>query len=856
MRYCRSPIAMALTVASWACLGAWQGYASAPNILLIVSDDQGVQMGAMGTPGLSTPNMDSIAAQGMLFNKAYVPHPTCSVSRASIMTGTMPHTHGTLVNVNEHFGPDPSGNSWFSNPSSPYNQNQIDPSLPTIVEMLDNNGYRTAVTSKLHQSPHHRYPFDVWIDGEIDGVDVASSQNTTLQQFMVDSDNAGSPFFAMVNLRSPHRPLGNFQENSQPDPDPNLIEIPASFPDTQVIRDDWIQYLKAVQRTDDKVGEALQALSNSGLENDTVVIFMGDHGPAYHNAKWTPYNFGLHVPMVVKGPGIQQGVATNELASSIDLMPTLLEMAGIAPPPVQQGRSLKGLLEGSENTLDRDYVVGELIHPSGLQERSVHEERYHLIHRSNVSGNRIVPADNRVLVPWGNPVYQEVIDQQALFPAAYQQLTEIHNGALGGTPQTLEFYDLQNDPWEVNNLAADPNYAPHINRLQVALQVWAVETNDSATQLYSLTAPPVTSNAPASASDDFNGLSGDLGANANWTTQYFGSEGADFTLTSDLVDAPPGSRVLATLDGLERGSIDDFTISVDKRFNGTGVGGGLVFGYVDDDNFFEFQLLDGRSSPGGINKDLRLIQVLDGVQSVLLFDNSLTNYAGGWWNLEAHYTSQTQTLELTILDNLGQTYFNDSVVMTSPLAEDSQFGISTWSSGTSQFDNFSADLVAGGFPLQLNLLGDFNGDGMLSTADIDTLMASYGDSSPAVAELNIATPDDSIDRNDLLEWLQVLLPIVSGFESALGDTNLDGRVDALDLATWEQNYGNGSGMLWSDGDFDGDGDVDGKDFLTLQSNLGFVSSLSPPTVSTVPEPSTTCIAVLLATMICSSRRRK
>ena len=287
------------------------GAGSAPNILLIVTDDQGLQMGAYGTPGVSTPNMDAIANSGVRFNKAYVPHATCSVSRAALLTGTVPHTNGTLVNVNEHFGPDPTGESWYGSPGSPYNLNRIDAALPTLVELLDANGYRTAITSKFHMSPHDRFPFDVWINGEVNGTDVATNTATTLQQFMTNSAAGSSPFFAMVNIRSPHRPLAGFQTSSQPNPDPNVVEIPASLPQTQVVKNDWIQYLKAVQRTDDVVGDAMQSLNASGLEDDTIVIFLGDHGPAYHNAKWTPYDFGLHVPLVIKGPGIEQGVVTR-----------------------------------------------------------------------------------------------------------------------------------------------------------------------------------------------------------------------------------------------------------------------------------------------------------------------------------------------------------------------------------------------------------------------------------------------------------------------------------------------------------------------------------------------------------------
>ncbi|MEN1678992.1 MAG: sulfatase-like hydrolase/transferase [Planctomycetota bacterium] len=812
-----------------ALLPAWASAADRPNILMIVTDDQGAQMGALGTPGVSTPNMDAIAAGGTLFRNAFVPHPTCSASRAAIMTGTLPHTNGTLTNVNEFFGPDPSGESWYSNPNSPYNRNSINPALPTLIEKLDDAGYRTAVTSKLHLATHDRFPFDVWISGEINGNDVATGRSTTLERFLTGNGPQDDPFFAMVNIRSPHRPLNSFQSNSQPDPDPSVVEIPATLPDTPAVRDDWVRYLKAIQRSDDLVGEALTALSNSGRESDTLVVFLGDHGPAYHNGKWTPYDLGLRVPMAIRGPGFQQGAVTDELASSLDLMPTLLEAAGIESPAVQHGESLIGVLSGTGG-VERGYVIGEVPHPSGHTERSVHDQRHHLIYRTNRDAARLVPADNRDAV-WGNCVYQETIDQQNAFPAAYERLQQIDNGTLGGSPPEFELYDLQNDKWETTNLAADPQQAAVLNRMKVALQVDAVRTEDTATRIFATQPQRTGGTIRLDLADGFDGV-GPLDADPAWTTQLLGASSADFEITGGVVDAPPGPRALATRDGAALGVGEDFAVSVETRFPSTGVGGGVVFGYTDNDNYHELQLLDGRSTPGGVGKDLRLRQRSGGVESQLLFTSDLPNYSGGWYEVNAAYDADTASLQIDILDDAGQPYYSETVVLTSPLPAGGQFGFSTWSSNASEFDNFSLRLgdnvTADGLPV----LGDLNGDGRLSLLDAAAFESALGQDGAANAAFNFVTPDEMIDETDFHYWLTVLVPLVNGIGPADGDFDLNGVVDIADYMTLTQSFGGAGAALTADGN--GDGRVDAADYTIWRDGFAAQQSLA------IPEPTAIC----------------
>ncbi len=452
----------------------WKKDKTRPNFLLILSDDQGAQMGALGTPELVTPNMDAMASEGVLFRQAFVASAPCSPTRSAIMTSQYPHTNNTRVNVVEYFGSVPD----FTPAEQARNDaNAVPDNIPTLIEKLVENGYRTGIASKFHQTPHDKYPFHVWIDNH-------ENETDGIQEFMEQSGN--QPWFLLVSIRSPHRPFSHFQQG--PIPNQAGMDIPGHLPQTtsQVVKDDYAAYLRAVQRTDIRVGEALQAVQNAGQDNRTISLFLGDQGPAYHRAKGSPYDFGLRTPFCVKGPAsyVKSQPISGEMVSALDVMPTILDYAGIAIPPNLQGKTLRPILEGQSGARGHDYIFGEIhqgYQGTSLQERSVYDGRYRLIFRDNLTAPFLEAADNTSSV-WGNYVYNDIVNNKNLnseYQQAYRLLDEHTTAYNDYEVKRFELYDVETDKWEINDLYDNPLYSTVQANLKAVLRQWIIGTKDT-----------------------------------------------------------------------------------------------------------------------------------------------------------------------------------------------------------------------------------------------------------------------------------------------------------------------------------------------------------------------------------------
>lgn len=448
-------------------------FSAQPNILFILTEDQGAHMSALGRTDIQTPNMDALAASGALFRRAYVAYPVCSASKACIMTGLHSNTNGLVNNTNNFFKrADKLTEAEKKTP--PYLHTRIRSAAPTLVEVLVKAGYHAAVSGKLHVSPNERFPYDDFIPR----VPVKQALNGIIKRA------AGKPWFFMHNsITTTHRPFVN-SEKQPISIDPAKVVLPPHLPDTPVIRRDWAEYLDGVQKADQAVGEALAALRDSGAEANTIIVFMGDHGPAYPHGKMTPYHFGLHVPLVIKLPGTKP-LVSDALVSELDLLPTLLDVLGIAYDAPLHGKSLKPLLEGQSDAQGHDFIFAEvsgrsLSQKRGMEERAVLDTTHQLILRSRLNEPKVINADLRDMKPWINRIYGELVRRKAEFPAAFSMLQTMDPHALGGKPPLIELYDLQNDPGELHNLADDPAAKPHLDRLLAAFKTWHSETKDQA----------------------------------------------------------------------------------------------------------------------------------------------------------------------------------------------------------------------------------------------------------------------------------------------------------------------------------------------------------------------------------------
>jgi len=449
--------------------------AAKPNLLIILTEDQGAHMGALGTPGIKTPNMDMIAKSGTLFRNAFVAYPVCSASKAALYTSLHNHTNGILNNtLNLHKPASAVTPGELKNPL--YLSNRIHGEIPTLVERLKDAGYYQGVTHKLHVLPNTKFPYDEFI---------VHNSRKSIDNFIAKANQENKPWHLFYNVPNSHRPFPN-SDNVKIRVNPQEVKLPSFLPDTPVIRQDWAEYLAAIEEADRFVGEALTALQEAGQLANTYVVFLGDHGPCFVHGKMTLYDLGLRVPFAISGPNIAANKIHDGLVNELDIFPTILDVLKLPPLEKSHGFSMRPMLDGNNKPSAREYSFGEIsnlgpLPNDGMQERSVFDGRWHLIYREKVETRwRQVQADSKDWKPWGNRSYTETIRVKDQFPEAYRMLTELDPQSLDGNVPNIELYDLTNDPDEVRDLANEQAHRETTDRLLVALRNWVQETSDPA----------------------------------------------------------------------------------------------------------------------------------------------------------------------------------------------------------------------------------------------------------------------------------------------------------------------------------------------------------------------------------------
>lgn len=430
--------------------------AAQPNLLLITADDLGPMLGCYGDKAVRTPNLDALAARGRLFDNAYVAQASCSPSRSAMFTGLYPHANGQYGLLNNDAG--------F----------QLHEPLrrQTIPALLKQHGYRTGILGKLHVGPEASFPFDARLRADTRDVRAAA---TEAGKFLRGS----GPFFLMANYsdphvlgRSPRPPAEAFptQYKGVPETPLKVGEVPP-LPFQQIDTPEQIervtQYYNAVMRFDAAVGLLLAELAAAGHADDTVILLVGDHGPPFFRGKTSCYEGGVKVPMLAVWPGVfPAGERTPALVSTVDLLPTLLDAAGLPVPEGLHGRSLRHTLEPAQH---REFLATEFhFHGSSpfYPRRTIRDARFKLIH--NLRAGQAKPTTG--------------IDGDAAYgmgqkpPFAGSRIGNAFERA--ANPPEFELYDLQADPWEFDDLAGDPAQAATLARLQAALLDWRRQTND------------------------------------------------------------------------------------------------------------------------------------------------------------------------------------------------------------------------------------------------------------------------------------------------------------------------------------------------------------------------------------------
>ena len=438
---------LCLTVGWLVSLPSMAQSATRPNILLITADDLGLQVGCYGDTLARTPRLDQLAREGMQCMNAYVTQASCSPSRSSIFTGLYPHQSGQIGLSHRGFA--------------------MHDTITTLPAMLKEAGYRTGIIGKLHVQPEKNFPFDFEFlkNGARQTREVRTVADSAAA-FISRANDA--PFFLMVNYFDPHVQFVPQVEGLPPTPyrPEEVGALPFQQVDTPEQRERIANFYSCIARLDTGVGLLLDALEALGQADNTLVIFVGDHGAPFTRGKTSCYEAGLKVPFLVRWPGrVPEKRSAEVLISTVDIVPTLLETLQLPIPGYLAGRSLTPLFENAPADW-RTHLYGEFFyhtHKQYFPRYSVRDERYKLIYNVSDTLTPLLSVD-------GDSAYW-MAQQPALNGTLADSLLSRY-----AHPPPYELYDLRADPDEYHNLANDPAHRARQAQMQAHLQQWMRQT--------------------------------------------------------------------------------------------------------------------------------------------------------------------------------------------------------------------------------------------------------------------------------------------------------------------------------------------------------------------------------------------
>lgn len=429
-----------------------------PNIILIIADDMNWDdCGAYGHPHIQTPNIDKLAKAGMRFDRAYITASSCSPSRASIIMGRYPHNTG----AEQLHWSIPSGST-------------------TFVEKLKELGYYTASAGKWHMGENIRHHFDIIYEANKAGFQLPTGSDKAPAKMIAQQPSGsedwikslksrpnGQPFFMWFAALDPHRAyVKGILESPHKISD---VIVPPYLPEVEDVKEDLRQYYDEIGRLDLNVGKVVAELKEQGIEDNTLIIFLSDNGRPFPRDKTTLYEGGIKTPWIVKWPAkVRPGTITESLVSSVDIAPSLLEIAGIAPSPPFEGKSFYPLLLENEEE-NRKYVFAEdHWHDYEDHARAIISRDWKLIRNDYVDLAATPSAD----------AGRSLTFKAMLKLKEQGKLTKAQLACFQVPRPRYELFHLKNDPYELNNLADTAAFAHIKEELIQGLEDWSIQTND------------------------------------------------------------------------------------------------------------------------------------------------------------------------------------------------------------------------------------------------------------------------------------------------------------------------------------------------------------------------------------------
>ena len=426
-----------------------------PNIIWLVAEDQSVNFFPMyGNETIDLPNLSSLRKDGILYENSYSPVPVCAPARSSIITGMYPTSIGThnMRAFAEYPQPKPSKDviNYSPVPKS---------SVKMFTEYLRKNNYYTTNYGK------EDYNFKK-TDGSWD-FSCTSDCSGKLEPIWRDR-NGDQPFFSVFNFGITHESQVWSQGDNELFVNPEEINVPPIFPDTDEVRKDLAVNYSNLVRLDKQIGEMIDLLKNDNLYNNSVIFFYADHGGPFPRFKRALYDTGIKVPLIIKLPkNINSNSRNSSLVSFIDYAPTVLSLAGIKPPKYMQGKALLGKYRAKEKS-KFIFSSSDRFDEHVDRSRSVIYGGYKYIKHFN-------PEIERT-----NNVYRDNMPMMKNMKKLWAE------GKLGKDQAkwfkkpkpSEEMYLLDEDPYELNNIVDDPKYANRLKFMRESLNEWIIKTND------------------------------------------------------------------------------------------------------------------------------------------------------------------------------------------------------------------------------------------------------------------------------------------------------------------------------------------------------------------------------------------
>jgi N-sulfoglucosamine sulfohydrolase len=428
------------------------------NIVFICAEDMGREIAAYGDSTLKTPGLDRLAAEGIVFDRAYASSPTCSSSRAGMLTGFYTHQHGQYGLVGRG--------------------HRIHEGVPNVVDQLRAAGYFAGVTYKVHIDPEPEF--------DIGPKDTAFSNPEKLakvaERCIQEAQKAGKPLFLLLNTFDTHalnkkvaykinnmwrdRYQGHPAETLKPGEAP-LWNVFQDGDATPAMKEHAAAYYNSLKRVDMTVEKTLALLDKYGMNENTLVIFSADHGPAYPRGKQTLYESGIRVPFIVRWPDQRNaGERSEALISLIDLMPTFLEAANLDIPDYLPSQSIMELGANPQapfrKTVGADFFshwAPEGFHPGYM----ITDGQYKLIYNPKVWGHR-------GLTEYGNLQFpHDMLNQKGIGGEVIRRYLN--------APE-YELYHIERDAFETVNLAESIEHKPVLDTFKTQMKNWRHKTAD------------------------------------------------------------------------------------------------------------------------------------------------------------------------------------------------------------------------------------------------------------------------------------------------------------------------------------------------------------------------------------------